>query len=151
VDGVMQGAGREFAASDVTYHSDDRAAELQLNIERAYPAEAGIERWRRVLRLDREKNQVEITDRYRLKRAAGKITLTLMTPVMPRETGAGELALGGVRVRYDGRALRPVIEEKTVEDAHLRSVWGERLYRILLTAEKPPAEGSFAVRVTQAG
>ncbi|MCX6623232.1 MAG: hypothetical protein NTY38_19640, partial [Acidobacteria bacterium] len=141
--------GREFEATRVSYHSDDRAAGMELNIERAYPPEAGIEQWRRVLRLDREKNQVEITDRYRLKKTAGKITLTLMTPVPPKETGPGELALGGVRIRYDGRALKPVIEAAKVEDPHLRSVWGELLYRVLLAAERPPAEGEFSVRITQ--
>ncbi len=149
VDGVMQSAGREFAASNVSYHSDDHAAEMQLNIERAYPSEAGIESWRRVLRLDRDQNHIEITDRYRLKKNPGKITLTLMTPVTPRVAGPGELMLDSVRVSFDGKSLKPVVEEVKVADAHLQSTWGQRLYRILLTAERPPSEGKFAVRLTQ--
>lgn len=150
VDGVMQAPGKEFAAGKVSYQSDGHAAGMQLNIERAYPPEAGIESWRRELRLDRDRNQIEITDRYRLKRSPGKLTLTLMTPVAPRLGGPGEIVLDGVGVHFDGRSLKPVVEEAAVADARLQSTWGTRLYRILLTAERPAPEGVFTVRLTQA-
>ena len=53
IDGVMQSAGRQFAATNVSYHADDRAAELHLNLAKAYPPEAHLAFWNRTLRLDR--------------------------------------------------------------------------------------------------
>src|ERR1019366_3029596 len=80
VDGVMQSAGRKFAASDVTCHADDHAAELRMNIAKVYPPEAQMAVWNRRMRLDRKANAIEIVDDYELTQAAKVITLTLMTP-----------------------------------------------------------------------
>ena len=147
IDGVMQRAGREYAASEVAYRSDDRAAEFSLNIARAYPPEAGLDFWKRTLRLDRVKKQVEVLDSYALKKPAAKITLSLMTPLKVVQSGSGELDLGIARLLYDGRALAATTEEIRVEDGRLRSVWGDRLYRIQLTAERPPVRSAWTLRI----
>ena len=151
VDGVMQAAGREFAASDVSYHADDSAAEVRLNIATAYPKEAHIESWKRALRLDREKNQVTLVDDYALAKTAKVITLTLMTPCAVTKDGEGKLSLAAgsdtVRIDYDARVFTPVIEEIQLEDHKLRSEWGERLFRILLRAENPPPRATWTTRV----
>ncbi len=149
VGGVMQPPGREFAATETAYRSDKKQAELSLNLEKAYPAEAGIASWRRTLVLDRAANEVRIQDRYRLAKAAPNISLTLMTPYQPAAGAAGEVVLGPVKVLYDHRTLSYSSEEIRIEDARLRSSWGERVYRVLLKADKPALEGAFTVRVVQ--
>ncbi len=50
VNGVMQGAGYEFAARDVAYRADDSSAQLSFDIAGAYPPEAGLQTWKRTLR-----------------------------------------------------------------------------------------------------
>ncbi len=151
IGGVMQAAGRQYAASDVSYRSDDSAAELNLNIAKAYPPEAGLESWKRTLRFDRAKKQIEVRDDYALAKVKGPITLTLMTPCKVTHSGAGELTLAGtVKVLFDGKALTATTEEVKVTDGRLSRTWGERVYRILLTAEKPAAKGSFVVKIVQA-
>ena len=80
IDGVMQSAGRQFAATAVSYHADDRAAELHLNLAKAYPPPAHLAFWNRTLRLDRAGNAIEVVDDYRLTQTAKVITVTLMTP-----------------------------------------------------------------------
>ena len=149
IDGVMQAPGRQFAASEVAAKSGDGAAEFSLNIEKAYPAEAGVESWRRSLRLDRARNEIEVLDRYALSKPAKKITLTLMTPCQVKRTGSGELAAGPVRVLFDGTALKAAVEEIPLEDSRLRGSWGERMYRVLLEAENPPVRGEWRVRIAQ--
>ncbi len=156
VGGVMQAAGREFEARDVAYQAGGAAAEFSLDIAAAYPPEANLASWRRMLRLDRARNEVTVEDRYSLKKPAGEITLTLMTPC-PVRTGAGELTLedagfrsGAVRIRFDRNALSARVEEIPIEDALLKAVWGERIRRILLLASAPPASGVFTVRFAQA-
>jgi hypothetical protein len=154
IDGVMQSAGREFAASDVGYHADDGAAEFRLNIATAYPKEANLESWKRTLRLNRAANEIEVADDYSLKKAAKLVTLTLMTPCRVTEEGPGQLSLAvasgnTVKVFYDGAAFTPLVEEIRLDDARLRSTWGERLYRILLRAANPAPRARFATRIVQ--
>lgn len=153
IDGVMQSAGREFEASEVSYRSDDRAAEMSLDIARAYPPEAGLESWKRTLRLDRVRNQVEIRDAYVLNRQASKITLTLMTPCQVEAGRRGEVTLKGpdyaVRVSFDPQVFQVSSEEVRLEDGRLRSAWGERLWRVLLTAAGPPLRADWVVRMEQ--
>jgi Heparinase II/III-like protein len=148
IDGVMQSAGREFQATDVSYHADGSAAEFRLNLAAAYPKEAGLESWRRTLRLDRGKNEVTVRDEYALRNAAKVITLTLMTPSKVSQEAPGRLALENrVKVVYDAAVFTPVVEEVRLEDGRLRASWGERIYRILLRVEKPPAQGSWTTRI----
>ena len=154
IDGVMQSAGREFAASDVSYRADDRSVEFRLNIATAYPEQANLESWNRTLRFDRAKNEIELVDEYALKNAAKVITLTLMTPCRVTVASPGRLTLSvasgnSVGVLYDARAFKPVVEEVPLEDGRLRGAWGERVYRILLRADNPPAHAVWTTRIIQ--
>jgi hypothetical protein len=156
IDGVMQAAGREFAANELRYHADDAMAEFSLNFARAYPATAGLDSWKRTLRLDRIKNLVEVIDSYSLNRTAARITQTLMTPHRAVQTGAGELTLarespgsGRIKILYDARALSFSQEEIRIEDARLKDSWGDRLNRILLSADKPRLRDTWVLRITQ--
>ncbi len=149
VNGVMQAAGRQYAAREVSYRSGDDAAEFALDIAGAYPPAAGLESYRRTLRLDRTKNEVQLRDRYALGKAGGRIALTLMTPCETRvEAGRVQLA-DRAAVLFDPQALRPSVEEIKIEDGRLKSVWGERLFRILLTAENTPAQGELTLRIVR--
>jgi len=155
IDGVMQAPGRQYAASDVAYRADDRRADFRLNLAGAYPPQANLESWRRTLRLDRTRNEIELVDEYSLKKPAKQITLTLMTPCAVTQEGPGRLSLAvaagtSVRVVYDAAVFKPAVEEIRIEDGRLRSAWGERVYRILLKADNPPAQAKWTVRMVQA-
>jgi hypothetical protein len=154
IDGVMQSAGRQFAASAVEYRADDREARFRLDLAKAYPAEARLESWLRSLRLDRNANTVELSDEFALRQPAKEIMLTLMTPCRVDSGTPGELSLAmprgrALRVRYDGLVLKPSVEEVRIEDPRLRGTWGDRLYRILLRAQAPPLRGKWVLRFVQ--
>jgi hypothetical protein len=156
IDGVMQAAGREFQATDVAYRANDRAVEYSLDMARAYPPDAGLDSWKRTFRLDREKNEIEVADSYILKKPARQITQTLMTPCKPEQAAPGRLKLqapgfrsGPVTILYDARVFTPAVEEVKLEDERLKSSWGERLYRILLTAADPPQRASWSITFSQ--
>ncbi|MGC2659576.1 MAG: heparinase II/III family protein [Bryobacteraceae bacterium] len=154
INGIMQSAGRQFAARDVRYHADDNTAEFYLDVAAAYPAEAQVEHWNRTLRLDRTKSEVELLDEYALRQTNGATTLTLMTPCVVSVVAPGELSLNmpsgkPVRVSFDAHALVPKVEEIKLEDARLRQSWGDRLFRITLRAEAPPSKASWVTRFTR--
>ncbi len=151
IDGVMQAAGRRFEATGVSYRADDAGAEFSLDLARAYPPEAGVESWKRTLRLQRAAGVVELTDAYALKKTPRELTLTLVTPCKVTEAGSGELLFAAapavnVGVRYEAAKLKPSTEEVKVEDPRLRGAWGDRLYRVLFHAVNPGAQGSWNVR-----
>jgi len=106
-------------------------------------------RWDRSFALSRGGNSaVTITDRFELSEAV-PVTLSLMTPREPVVTTPGELTLPGdtdVRVSYDASQLDATVETIEVTDERLLPVWGERVYRVLLSSRGPVAEGDWMVR-----
>ena len=53
LNGIHQGYGREFAADVISQSSDDRSARLEMDLRRAYPPDARLESWTRILTLNR--------------------------------------------------------------------------------------------------
>lgn len=158
IDGVMQSPGRQFAARDLRYEANDDHAQLQLDIAGAYPKQASVKSWLRTIRFNRGKD-VAITEDYTLEKPAKEITLTLLTPCKATVQKEGQLLLevadraeprSSVQVLFDGAKLKSVLETIAIEDDELRSVWPERLTRILLKAETPAVQDSWTVRIEPA-
>ena len=157
IHGVMQAAGRQYAARDAAFHTDDASAEFTADLAAAYPKTAGVEQWRRAIRLDRAANSVLVTDRYALN-AAGKLEMSFMTPCVAKQDGERGLLLTGgmlgktsVRLAVESAAAPTVkIEEIPLTDPRLKSSWGTRLCRVLLTWDAAPAKGEWKFAITQA-
>jgi hypothetical protein len=158
VNGVMQSAGRKYAARDVACKTDDSAAEFSLDIAQAFPPEAGLRSWRRRLSLDRKRNEIELRDDYVLERETGPITQTLMTPCRILQSEPGTLTLEGavpfpsgkIRILFDPSVFAVKTEEIEIEDARLKESWGDRVFRILMARQKPGTSGTWTLRITQA-
>jgi hypothetical protein len=154
VNGAMQAAGRQAAARDVRYSATAEAAELRMDIAPAYPAEAGITSWLRAVRLERGRD-VTVTDRFALAEPSADIRLNLMPPCDVEESGPGELRLTcgrqGARsrpvvlARFDGQALGAAVERVSVDDARLSRVWGDHLFRIVLSPRTPVQQGAWTI------
>jgi hypothetical protein len=154
VNGVQQQAGEQFRATDLSCRRDDSAAELTLDIAKAYPPEAGVKSWRRTCRLVRgERTGVVIVDDFTLARPTRDIALSLLTPCEPSVKMAGELALSlpasglALRLAYDAAVLEAVVETIPLDDPSLQRAWGDRLYRIVLKAKTATAAGKWAIRL----
>ena len=157
INGVMQAAGRQYEARDAAFHADDASAEFSADLAAAYPAEAGVQRWRRSVRLDRAANRVLVTDRFALRGASGKIEMNLMTPCTVRPDGARAVMLSGgmlgnasVRIAVEA-AVAPAwsTEEIAIDDSRLRASWGNRLYRTVVGWPSLPATGELKFAITQ--
>jgi len=148
IDGVMQSAGRQFAASSIACRQDGGSSELRMDLAGAYPKQANLESWKRTIRLDRAANEIEVTDEYALKAPAKEITLTLMTPCRVTERPGMLSFEGRASVSYD-TALVPSVEEIKLDDQRLREIWGERVFRILLRASNPAGRGKWRMRFRQ--
>lgn len=146
VNGVMQSPGRQFEAHSVESKSDDGAASFALNLERAYPAAAGIQSWRRSITLNRTAATVQIEDRYQLSKT-GPIELSLITTREARQTGPGQVTLAGGFVLSFDPALHPVFDDHSSRDPRLLPNWGPVVRRVRLTAATPNASGVYAVTI----
>ncbi len=144
INGVMQKEGREYAAREVRYQSDESAASISMDLAAAYPVEAECERWDRTIVLSR-RDSIRITDRYALRKAAGELSLVFMTADLPVDRGDGSIHLraGGAVLIFDRALLAARIETIQITDAQLKASWGDRVYRILLTAKNPQKVGLF--------
>src|SRR2546429_4762493 len=81
INGVMQGAGREFQAKDVSFNETANRVTFSADIAAAYPAAAAVNRWQRRGSLDRRAPAVEAEDRYELTPWKEPVLLSLMTPL----------------------------------------------------------------------
>ena len=151
INGVMQGAGREFQAKDVSFNETANRVTFSADIAAAYPAEAGVRRWQRRVTLDRKTPAVELEDSYELTQWKEPARLSLMTPLRVDTSRPGEVRLGGRYVlTYDAGKVNAAVEEIRVSDERLRSVWGDGLERLVLTPRGTALRGAYRVTLRQA-
>lgn len=159
INGVQQSPGRNYAARNVTYATDDQTAEITLDIAEAYPEEAGINTWTRTVTLGRG-TDITIADACDLKDISGDITFNLLTPCDVALQDDGQIALktselsddrvtGAAQIHYDSDKLAASTEEINVEDRRLRGIWGSRLTRIVLKAKNPSQKDNWKLRITK--
>jgi hypothetical protein len=156
INGVMQAAGRNYEARDVSFHADDAAGEFTADLAAAYPKEAAVEKWRRSVRLDRAANAILVTDRFALRGAAGKIEMNLMTPCTVRPDGARAVILSGgmlgnanVRIAVEAPATPDFrTEEIVINDGRLRGSWGNRVSRMVVGWPSLPSTGELKFEIT---
>ena len=158
INGVMQSAGRQFAARDVVYETNDAVAALRMDITPAYPAAASVKSWMRTVRLNRGRD-VELTEAFELAERAGETTLNFLTPLEADVNQPGQVTLSGstqkgesqvkVRLEFDGDKLEPKVERIELTDARLAKVWGTHLNRLVLRARSPALKDAWTLRLQQ--
>lgn len=162
VGGVGQRQGGAFKAGQVRYHRADSTAELSLDLATAYPPEAGIESWRRTLRLVRgEEAAIEILDDFKLSRSATDVVSHLMTPCAPQFGTDGTLWLKAptspgsadhptLRMAFDATQFDISCESIPIEDPKLAKAWGSQIHRIRLVSRQPVRQGVWRLTIAQA-
>ena len=151
IGGLEQCPGREYAARDAAYTCTDAQVTFSLDLREAYPAEAGIESWRRSFVFDRKAGAMTLTDDFAL-REEKDVAFVLMTPVRP-VFAPGEMTVpvegACVSVAFDP-ALQPVTEPfETAGDARLSLSWGERAWRTVFHMPGTAKNGCYTFTFKQ--
>jgi hypothetical protein len=155
VNGVMQKDGRQYTARDVHYDATDARASLSMDIAGAYPPEAALRSWQRVIALDR-KNSVAVHDVYALASSKEPVRLTLMTCRQPDASAAGCVVLGvpssgqkgrGAEIRYAADRFTAKAEEIPITDPQLQNSWGPKIWRIVLTSTAGSLAGDHTLTI----
>ena len=159
VGGVMQaGTAAKYRATEIKYFSDDARAGMAMNLGTAYPDEAGIGNWLRTIALDRRAGRVRLSEDFKLKKPA-VVALTFMTPRVPSLGGSGSVVLRvagkpgqdgtgqDVALKFDGTLAAATFEKIELKDDDLKRIWGESLYRVLLTSTAPVDGGKWEMEI----
>ena len=152
VNGADQRAGRAFAARDVAFAASPAAVRFSLDLAPAWAPAAGATRYRREVSLDRRKGEVALAEDYALSACREPLRLRFLAAAEPDTSTPGRVVLrsGGAApdetvasyvLLYDAARFAANVETKPIDDARLAPVWGERLFRITLTARGCATKG----------
>ena len=142
INGLGQKAGREFEAKNVKWDINDKEAHLQMDIAAAYPKEAGIASWNRMVKLNRVKNQVELSDDYVLTAQPNSLKQVFMTVCTIEDNQKGQIILRGPKnaqlaLNYDPDLWTVSTEQPSAEGmeySSFKTKWGKNpVMRIVLT------------------
>lgn len=144
INGCMQEAGKEYRAENVRYECTEQADSIQMELQKAYPPEAGIEKYCRRLTLDRESEKVILQDQWELN-TCESLTMHFMTPAHP-ELSDGRIFIPCGRKRlvlkYDEKTWKPTLETRSLTDRKLTASWGSEMNRISFACIALAEEGS---------
>lgn len=145
INGVMQKDGEQYCATRVEYCFGDRCSEISLHLENAYPAEAGLQFYKRYAALHKDK-EIVIRDSFSFREGSkpdsSAVVLSLMTyekpALLPRSPQSTEvetitLSIGSLGTLQLANAALLDIEEIPVTDARLQTAWKHEVYRIRVT------------------
>jgi hypothetical protein len=153
IGGVQQGVGPDFRATDLVYKADDHSAELRMELAKAYPAASRLKSWQRSVRLDREKNVIEIEDSYSLNQEVSDITLNLMTGCEVTQSSKGEVTLISKQgapptvLTFDPAVLTCSVETIPLDNQELVTNWGSHVYRIQLKGSGSKLSGRLNLNI----
>ncbi|MBI1343325.1 MAG: heparinase [Terrimonas sp.] len=155
INGIEQGKGGQYRATDVTYKEDDAKALIAMNIAEAYPASAGVVSWKRTLELQRGR-KIQLTESFELTAAAHKIDLMLMTNRNAEILKPGQMILrdpmnksSDLKIFYDPKQLKPEIEMLVCDDAALQKNWGHHINRLVFHYLSGRKKDTIAINFTQ--
>jgi len=151
INGFQQQAGRQFEARNVIYNSNSVRAQLKMDITAAYPVEAGLVQWIRIVNVEKKKNLIIVKERITSDTTLEQLTQTFMTicPTDIQQPGKIIFDVAGKKVlmEYDAgkwevkkeEALTHSPDEKKLEDN-----WRHRpIWRLLLSCKKLSAKDNF--------
>lgn len=144
VNGHEQAPGREFAARDMTCELTQDAVRARLDLAQAYPND--IRHWWRELTFDRTAGTVALVDSWELPEEPATLACHVMVSAEPQLRADRVLvpaARGALAIGFPTDELEVSVEPIELEDERLRSVWGERLFRLRFAATAPERTGRW--------
>lgn len=128
INGCDQKEGKQYAAKVVSH----KPGQLTLDIAGAYPEQAAVKRWRRTVKV--ATSGITVTEDYELGEYRQPTRLMLMT-VAPDALS---------HISYDRSQLSATVEDiSSTLDPLLQGLWGQRMYRVVLTVKSRQTKGTI--------
>jgi hypothetical protein len=150
INGFMQEPGRNFAADNPHYFSDDKRVRFSIGLSSCYPKEAAIEKWKRTFEFERG-IKISVTDSFKLQEVKGATSWNFLTCLKPKINGDGTITLSSngiyktdrdIILQYPAKDLDAQIQQVIMrpEDGY---VWKTNLCRIIITPKSMKARGAY--------
>lgn len=143
INGKSQLFGAEYKSTHTRF--DSLKNQFSTDIARAYPKEAGVKTWVRNYSLDGSRLTIE--DHFELNTLLAPNAIHFLVWAMPEQLKEGVIQLDkeGTRLNliYDQSVFSYAVDTIPQTDKRLSNVWGEKIYRIRLTAKKMQAAGKY--------
>ena len=147
INGKPQVFGAQYKASDTRFNAEKN--QFSTDIALAYPKEAGVRTWVRNYELNG--NNLTIEDRFELTTTLVPNALHFLVWAAPIVVNEGMIRLEkeGTRLNlsYDKNLFSTVVDTLPQTDKRLSNVWGEKIYRIRLTAKKMQSKGLYRLYI----
>lgn len=144
INGQSQKAGKQYKADVVGY----RNGELTLDISKAYPDIANINKWYRTVST-RAYNRIVVIEDFELSSYELPSQLFFVTPIKPVVVKDGWINLSDYSIIYNSKQLSPEIEDiSSYIDPVLSKVWGSHLYRIRLIISSQQLRQNIRYEIT---
>ena len=133
-DDVMQNPGASYKANDVTHTITDEKTTISMDIASAYPTNAGVDSYVRTVTMQKNhKPNIVINDQYN---GTATANLTLMFACSVEVENGNKITAPGLGQIYVTGSKKIEVECIDVTDPLLQKVWGNKLYRALITVDK---------------
>ena len=142
INGVPQRFGQEYKATNVVCKEKQRY--FSADISTAYPEEAAVNSWTRAYKL--ENKRLVITDKFSLKetKAANQVNFLVWGDIDISKAGKVSITVGDEHATLEYPTnFKATLETIELPDTRLSNVWGEQIYRIVLTDSQKRLEGSY--------
>jgi len=143
INGVSQSNGSQYRSENVQFNSQKSI--FSLDLAKAYPDEAAVEKWHRSYQL--ELKRLVIKEKFELKKATIANCLNFMVGGKPDITNSGVIIVKKnditMKMIYDEKLFDARIETIHLTDRNLCKIWGDRIYRLSLTARKLEQTGEY--------
>ena len=147
INGKPQVFGAQYKASDTRFNAEKN--QFSTDIALAYPKEAGVRTWVRNYELNG--NNLTIEDRFELTTTLVPNALHFLVWAAPIVVNEGMIRLEkeGTRLNlsYDKNLFSTAVDTLPQTDKRLSNVWGEKIYRIRLTAKKMQSKGLYRLYI----
>ena len=147
INGKPQVFGAQYKASDTRFNAEKN--QFSTDIALAYPKEAGVRTWVRNYELNG--NNLTIEDRFELTTTLVPNALHFLVWAAPIVVNEGMIRLEkeGTRLNlsYDKNLFSIAVDTLPQTDKRLSNVWGEKIYRIRLTAKKMQSKGLYRLYI----
>ena len=135
-----QVSGANRRAEDVACRLEDDYAVLSMNLAGVYPAEARVMNWQRSAVYNRDDGTVQLIDIFDLN-GFETVRFHFITPCKPA-LGDHFAQLGPVRMRWED-GLSAMFHEVELKEEPWASLWGGKLYQLILTTDEPVNGGEY--------
>jgi hypothetical protein len=149
LNGKMQLNGREYKAENVICHADKKNVNFAMNLEKAYPEDAGIQSLRRTIDFKRGK-EIAVRDEYQFTSSDNQVAMNLITHFLVKENKKGQIVLQSrnnpedlLYIHFNDDIFSVETEKIPVTDTRLNTVWGDELIRLIFFAQNIPDQFEY--------